>query len=158
MSPENTHKLMGFYMEVLILGVNTMYMLVCFLSCFLGCIGLTLGFVDDSLTQYSLSLLCQHLNSCLDAIRSHCEVLGYSIDVGPSSMDAQQHAQKITESANTSLEATGRWVWVWVGVGGWVGGCVCRCGCVWVWVCGWVGSGWVSNECVHQCMQVAHMW
>ncbi len=27
MSPENAHKLMGFYMEGLILGVNTMYML-----------------------------------------------------------------------------------------------------------------------------------
>ncbi len=30
MSPEDTHKLMGFYMEGLILGVNTMYMLFCF--------------------------------------------------------------------------------------------------------------------------------
>ncbi len=41
MSPENTHKLMGFYMEVLILGVNTMYMLFCFFRLFLiGCIGL----------------------------------------------------------------------------------------------------------------------
>ncbi len=30
MSPENTHKLMGFYTEGLILGVNTMYMLFCF--------------------------------------------------------------------------------------------------------------------------------
>ncbi len=32
MSLENTHKLMGFYMEVLILGVNTMYMLFCFFN------------------------------------------------------------------------------------------------------------------------------
>ncbi len=41
MSPENTHKLMGFYMEGLILGVNTMYMLFCFFKLFpLGCIGL----------------------------------------------------------------------------------------------------------------------
>ncbi len=32
MSPENTHKLMGFYMEGLILGVNTMYMLFCFFN------------------------------------------------------------------------------------------------------------------------------
>ncbi len=43
MSPENTHKLMGFYMEVLILGVNTTYMVFCFFKLFLiGCIGLTL--------------------------------------------------------------------------------------------------------------------
>ncbi len=54
MSPENTHKLMGFYMEVLILGVNTMYMLFCFfnslppiinslkkLKTLIGCIGLS---------------------------------------------------------------------------------------------------------------------
>ncbi len=41
MSPDNTHKLMGFYMEVLILGVNTMYMLFCFFKLFfIGCIGL----------------------------------------------------------------------------------------------------------------------
>ncbi len=41
MSPENTHKLMGFYMEGLILCVNTMYMLFCFFKLFLvGCIGL----------------------------------------------------------------------------------------------------------------------
>ncbi len=32
MSPENTHKLMGFYMEVLILGVSTLYMLFCFFN------------------------------------------------------------------------------------------------------------------------------
>ncbi len=43
MSPENTHKLMGFYMEGLILGVSTMYMLFCFFKLFLvGCIGLIL--------------------------------------------------------------------------------------------------------------------
>ncbi len=35
MSPENTHKLMGFYMDGLILGVNTMYMLFCFFKLFL---------------------------------------------------------------------------------------------------------------------------
>ncbi len=41
MSPENTHTLMGFYTEVLILGVNTMYMLFCFFKLFpIGCIGL----------------------------------------------------------------------------------------------------------------------
>ncbi len=39
MSPESTYKLMGFYMEGLILGINTMYMLFCFLSCFpIGCL------------------------------------------------------------------------------------------------------------------------
>ncbi len=42
MSPENTHKLMGFYMEGLILGVTTMYMFFCFSKLFLiGCIGLS---------------------------------------------------------------------------------------------------------------------
>ncbi len=44
MSPDNTHKLIGFYMEVLILGANTMYMLFCFFKLFLiGCIGLRNG-------------------------------------------------------------------------------------------------------------------
>ncbi len=38
-SPENTQKLVGFYMEGLILGVNTMYMLFSFLKLFpIGCI------------------------------------------------------------------------------------------------------------------------
>ncbi len=38
--PENTHKLMGFYMEVLIIGVNTIYMLFCFFKLFpIGYIG-----------------------------------------------------------------------------------------------------------------------
>ncbi len=42
MSPENTHKLMGYYMEGLILGVNIMYVLFCFFKLFLvGCIGLS---------------------------------------------------------------------------------------------------------------------
>ncbi len=46
MSPENTHKLMGFYMEGLILGVNTMYMLFWFFKLFLvGCIELILGVI-----------------------------------------------------------------------------------------------------------------
>ncbi len=35
MSPENTHKLMGFYMEGLILGVILQYMVSVSLSCFL---------------------------------------------------------------------------------------------------------------------------
>ncbi len=61
MSPENTHKLMGFYMEGLILGVNTMYRLLRFFKLFLiGCIGLnsilfgpatTVLFVEVSLFQ-----------------------------------------------------------------------------------------------------------
>ncbi len=43
MSLENTHKLMGFYMEGLILGVNTMYMFFYFFKLFLTeCIGLKL--------------------------------------------------------------------------------------------------------------------
>ena len=44
----------------------------------------------------------------LEAIKSHCVALGYSAEIGPVSMDMQEHAQKITESANTSLEASGR--------------------------------------------------
>ncbi len=41
MSPEKTHKFMGFYMEGLLLGVNTMYMLFCSFKLFLiGCMGL----------------------------------------------------------------------------------------------------------------------
>ncbi len=41
MSPENTHKLMGFYMEDLTLGVNTLYRLFCFFKLFLmGFIGI----------------------------------------------------------------------------------------------------------------------
>jgi len=34
MSPENTHKLIRIYMRGLILGVNTLYMLSCFLKQF----------------------------------------------------------------------------------------------------------------------------
>jgi len=34
MSPENAHKLIRIYMEGLILGVNTLYMLSCFLNQF----------------------------------------------------------------------------------------------------------------------------
>ncbi len=60
MSPESTHKLMGFYMEASILGVNTMYMLFCFFRLFpIGCIGLKLVLhvclvKDLSLTQMYL--------------------------------------------------------------------------------------------------------
>lgn len=52
--------------------------------------------------------LPQQLNLRLDAIRSHCEALGYGAEIGACSMDVHEHAQKITESANTSLEASGR--------------------------------------------------
>ena len=52
--------------------------------------------------------LSQQLNMRLDAIRTHCESLGYNTEVGPSHMDVQEHALKIAETANTSLEATGR--------------------------------------------------
>ncbi len=41
MSPDDTHKLMEFYMEGLILGINTMYMFFCFFKLFpIGCIEL----------------------------------------------------------------------------------------------------------------------
>ncbi len=41
MSPDNTHKLMGIYMEGLVLDVNTMYMLFRFFKLFpIGCIEL----------------------------------------------------------------------------------------------------------------------
>ncbi len=43
MSPETTHKLMGLYMEGLILSVNAMYMLFCCFKLFpIGCIGLNI--------------------------------------------------------------------------------------------------------------------
>ncbi len=63
MSLENTHKLMGFYMEVLVLGVILQYMVsasltsvhgFCFFKLFpVGCIGLTSNF---SLQHYFLSI------------------------------------------------------------------------------------------------------
>ncbi len=54
MSPENTHKLMGFYMGGLILGVNTMYRLFGFFKLFLvGCIGLI---IEHSLFYAALVL------------------------------------------------------------------------------------------------------
>ncbi len=54
MSPENTHKLMGFYMEGLILGVNTMYMHFCFFKLFLvRCIGLKLTSEDVNFNMKS---------------------------------------------------------------------------------------------------------
>ncbi len=40
MSPENTHKLMGLYMEVLILGVICTWFMLLYAICYLGCIGL----------------------------------------------------------------------------------------------------------------------
>ena len=43
-----------------------------------------------------------------ESIKNHCVALGYSAEVGPVNMDVQEHAQKITETANTSLEASGR--------------------------------------------------
>ncbi len=46
MSPETTPKLMGVYMEDIILGINTVYMLFCFFKLFLmGCIGLILSLI-----------------------------------------------------------------------------------------------------------------
>ncbi len=53
----NTHKLMGFYMEGLVLGVNTMYMLFCFFKLFLvGCIGISEGKAQQSLPKSVCSL------------------------------------------------------------------------------------------------------
>ncbi len=66
MSPENTHKLMGFYMKGLILGINTMYMLFCFFKLFLiGCIGLRLctytaySLVSESTKTFDMLYLCK---------------------------------------------------------------------------------------------------
>ncbi len=46
MSPDNTHNLMEIYMESLILGGNTMYMLFCFFKLFpIGRIGIILSVI-----------------------------------------------------------------------------------------------------------------
>ncbi len=60
MSLENTHLLMGFYMEGLILGVNTLYRLICFYNLFpIGCIGLKLArdLGKKCRTRYSIGLV-----------------------------------------------------------------------------------------------------
>ena len=49
----------------------------------------------------------QQLNLRLDSIKSHCDALGCGAELGPS-MDVHEHAQKITESSNGSLEGSGR--------------------------------------------------
>ncbi len=61
MSPENTQlKLMGFYMEGLILGVNTMYMLFCFFKLFLiGCIGLLIVEISAWCSRSRSSTTCE---------------------------------------------------------------------------------------------------
>ncbi len=66
MSPENTHKLMAFYMEGLILGVNTMYMLFCFFKLFLiVCIGISRGLKEAVKCLYNSFL---NYNFCKVAI------------------------------------------------------------------------------------------
>lgn len=51
----------------------------------------------------------QQLNIRLEAIKGHCDALGCGAELGPS-MDVHQHAQKITDSSNSSLEGSGRYV------------------------------------------------
>ena len=48
------------------------------------------------------------LNSRLESIRTHCEALGLSSDVGTPDMSTVEHARKITAECNANLEATGR--------------------------------------------------
>lgn len=65
-----------------------------------------MGFIIDC--DYIAIPNFQQLNMRLESIKNHCVALGYSAEVGPVNMDVQEHAQKITETANTSLEASGR--------------------------------------------------
>eukprot|EP00731_Ephydatia_muelleri_P007724 Em0004g62a len=52
----------------------------------------------------------KHLNTRLEGIKQYCLELGYGPDVGHPCLelkDCREHASKIAESANTSLEASG---------------------------------------------------
>ena len=50
----------------------------------------------------------QQLNQRLDAIRGHCDSMGYGSEINPPHMNTRDQASRITESANNSLEASGR--------------------------------------------------
>ena len=50
----------------------------------------------------------QQLNLRLDAIRGHCDSMGYGSEINPPHMNTRDQASRITESANNSLEASGR--------------------------------------------------
>ncbi len=77
MSPENTHKLMGFYMEGLILGVNTMYMVFCFFKLFLiGWMGLLIQFpnncsIEQKTVLYDMLLEESCVSECSTVFYAH---------------------------------------------------------------------------------------
>ena len=58
----------------------------------------------------------QQLNQRLDSIRGHCEAMGYGSEINPPHMNVREQATRITESANNSLEASGRYMIVHVHV------------------------------------------
>jgi hypothetical protein len=49
----------------------------------------------------------KQLNQRLDAIRGHCDSMGYGSEINPPHMNTRDQASRITESANNSLEASG---------------------------------------------------
>ncbi len=70
MRPENTHKLMGFYMEVLILGATPQYMFLFFFTFPEGCIGLissSLELDSDTLSNLHLMVLLM-----ISLLQIHC--------------------------------------------------------------------------------------
>ena len=51
----------------------------------------------------------QQLNQRLDSIRDHCDSMGYGSEINSPHVDVREQASRITESANNSLEASGRY-------------------------------------------------
>ena len=58
----------------------------------------------------TMSTLSQQLNQRLDSIRCHCDSMGYGSEINPPHLDVREQAARITESANNSLEASGRYI------------------------------------------------
>ncbi len=87
MSPENTQKIMGFYMEGFILVFNTMYMLFCFFKLFpIGCIGLLVCVP----LQY-----CKHGTLCTSPI--------VSVHAGAVAETASKTTQTVNDPGNKCL-------------------------------------------------------
>ena len=62
----------------------------------------------STLVHCTYMYMTQQLNQRLDSIRGHCESMGYGSEINPPHMDVREQATRITESANNSLEASGR--------------------------------------------------
>ncbi len=84
MSPENSYRFMGFYMEGLILGVNRMYMLFCFFKLFL--IGCTLTQEEPNWVNKTFPCMNRHQNISLASLVSQTSNLSRrSLSVSGSS-------------------------------------------------------------------------